>query len=852
MKKITLLFFLFCLSNTNSFAQLTTIPDPNFEQALIDLGYDTAPINGWVFTGNISVVTTLSVFNKGIADLTGIEDFTALTSLNCNANALTSLDLSQNTLLETLFCTANALTSLDVSANTALEVLSCNNNSLTRLTTNNNLQILNCNGNNLTSLNFINYTYLTDLNCSNNQLTSLFINGCTNLSYLLANNNRISAINITTNPNLETVGLSDNQLTTLSLNNNTKLIDMDCSSNNLTGLDLSANTSLNSIFCQNNQLTSLDLRNGNNTEMANNEFNATNNPDLNCISVDDESYSNTTWFSIDSQTAFFFDCNVTTFVPDDNFEQALIDLGYDAGPLDDEVPTFNINGITSLDISAKNISNLTGIADFTALETLNCSINSIRSATLNLSTLTNLKTLICASNNLTALDVSKNLLLEELNCNSNSITSLDLNSNSNLKVLYCDSNDLSNLNLSKNTALEELRVTSNPSISALDVSNNTLLKDLRCANNGLSVLNLTNNTTLEKLFCNNNQITAIDVSNSNALTTLRCQNNNLSNLDVRNGNNTVIIDFNATSNPNLTCISVDDVAYSEANWTNIDAQTNFSPDCNAPQTYIPDDNFEQALINLGYDTAPLNDYVPTASINAVTSLNIQNLGITDLTGIEDFVALESLICGFNQLTSLNVSNLTSLKTLGCFYNQLTSLDLSNNLDLEALTCQNNQITNLDLSNNTGLINVNCNTNLLTDLDLRNGNNTAISNPFFNATNNPNLNCISVDNAAFSDANWTNIDAQTVFSDDCATLSTTDFEIANALQLYPNPATNNITIKTPMGKGITVIEIYNLLGKRMPLTSFENNTLNISHLPSGMYLLNIRIEEQTIIKKLIVD
>ncbi|WP_445958180.1 hypothetical protein [Yeosuana sp.] len=37
-----------------------------------------------------------------------------------------------------------------------------------------------------------------------------------------------------------------------------------------------------------------------------------------------------------------------TFVPDDNFEQALIDLGYDVGPLDDFVPTTNICGVTSL------------------------------------------------------------------------------------------------------------------------------------------------------------------------------------------------------------------------------------------------------------------------------------------------------------------------------------------------------------------------------------------------------------------------------------------------------------------------------------------------------------------------
>jgi len=36
-------------------------------------------------------------------------------------------------------------------------------------------------------------------------------------------------------------------------------------------------------------------------------------------------------------------------------------------------------------------------------------------------------------------------------------------------------------------------------------------------------------------------------------------------------------------------------------------------------TYVPDDNFEQALIDLGYDTGALNDSVPTGNISSVYS-----------------------------------------------------------------------------------------------------------------------------------------------------------------------------------------------------------------------------------------
>jgi len=57
-----------------------------------------------------------------------------------------------------------------------------------------------------------------------------------------------------------------------------------------------------------------------------------------------------------------------------------------------------------------------------------------------------------------------------------------------------------------------------------------------------------------------------------SLTTLRRNS-------ISNWYNTNFSFFNALNNPNLTCIQVDNVAYSNANWTSIDAQTNFSLNC---------------------------------------------------------------------------------------------------------------------------------------------------------------------------------------------------------------------------------------------------------------------------------
>ena len=58
------------------------------------------------------------------------------------------------------------------------------------------------------------------------------------------------------------------------------------------------------------------------------------------------------------------------------------------------------------------------------------------------------------------------------------------------------------------------------------------------------------------------------------------------------------------------------------------------------QTYLPDDNFEDYLENNGMGNGISNDdYVTTANISTVTYLYINSMNISDLTGIEDFIAL---------------------------------------------------------------------------------------------------------------------------------------------------------------------------------------------------------------------
>lgn len=108
-----------------------------------------------------------------------------------------------------------------------------------------------------------------------------------------------------------------------------------------------------------------------------------------------------------------------------------------------------------------------------------------------------------------------------------------------------------------------------------------------------------------------------------------------------------------------------------------------------------------------------------AAIENVTSLDVSEKSLSDLSGIEYFVNLIRLDCQKNNLTSLDVSNLTKLTALTCNDNQLTSLNVSSLTKLSILYCQNNQLKTLDVSQNTALWNLNCSNNQLSELDVAN-------------------------------------------------------------------------------------------------------------------------------------
>lgn len=157
-------------------------------------------------------------------------------------------------------------------------------------------------------------------------------------------------------------------------------------------------------------------------------------------------------------------------------------------------------------------------------------------------------------------------------------------------------------------------------------------------------------------------------------------------------------------------------------------------------TAIPDSAFEVRLIQLGIDSDSLvNGQILNTDAASINYLNVSGSSINDLTGIDAFVNLDSLICGGNNLinldvsgnpsleylqcygsnvTNLNISGAVGLKYLHCRGNYLTSLSTSGNPLLEYLSCSNNHIASLDVSGSPALKRLECNSNTpLTSLNL---------------------------------------------------------------------------------------------------------------------------------------
>jgi hypothetical protein len=152
--------------------------------------------------------------------------------------------------------------------------------------------------------------------------------------------------------------------------------------------------------------------------------------------------------------------------PDPNFKNAILENGVDLDK-DQEIQLHEAQVVTVLNVSSKEITDLTGIEAFKNLKELSCNWNEL--TLIDVSKNDSLEGLFCASNRLTKIDLSKNLLLSALAVDENPLTVVDLTNNEKLSKLTCTKTSLTVLDLTKNLKLIQLNCTSNPDLKTLFV-----------------------------------------------------------------------------------------------------------------------------------------------------------------------------------------------------------------------------------------------------------------------------------------------------------------------------------------------------------------------------------------------
>jgi Leucine-rich repeat (LRR) protein len=448
------------------------------------------------------------------------------------------------------------------------------------------------------------YTLIPDVEFEKRLINLGLDSGATDGKVLTSNINTVKTLSVDPKIVADLTGIQDfAALETLTCNGASYYADGSGGDGNLKVLDVSKNLNLLSLSCRANKISSIDVS------------------------------KNTKLVSLEISGNKIATLNVTSNLSLQRLE-------------------FGSTLISSIDIS-KNLN----------LDRLDCSSTKI--TILDLSKNLNLSNLNCSSAKISNIDLSKNILLGILNVSSNQLTSLDVSKNINLLTLYCGINLLTSIDVSKNIKLVNFSCFENK-LTSLDVSKNTAIATLSCYTNQITALDVTKNIALNSFNCSSNKITALDVSKNNALNYFVCSANELTSLNLKNGKNTLLKNANVSLalNPKLSCITVDDVAYANANWADKkDSVTYFSTyDCSTT-TQILDAAFEDKLIALGIDKDGKNGIVLNSSIAAITSLDVSNSSIVNLSGIERFTALTTLNASGNLFTKIDLSKNTIINNL---------------------------------------------------------------------------------------------------------------------------------------------------------------------------------------------
>ena len=761
--------------------------------------------------------------------------------LSLNDNEISNIDLNNNTSISSLLLNNNNISSF-LNFSSKLRTLHISNNGLTTLELNNALQIsdLQISGNpNLTCISFdypdyllAKFSDLVDLDissfssCGVNNVGQIKINDdafetkLVNLGYDnqidgyvdpdiigsvitldLSNNSDtpayqkiLSLDGIEHFTSLKNLYLDYNLVSDINLRKNLNLEKVSVSNNDLTFLDLSQNLNLFFLDASSNEIQVIDIKDKSQNFAY---FNAKDNTNLTCVLVDNPSNYTSFYPNGIDQNVFTQSCtNRGTYISNPKLEKTLLSLGYDSF-IDNHVYENNnaYLHLTNFEGGLLDLDNIDYLFDiFKSLNQLRITDSTIKELIIEneqlerislhdnilfenvrFENISNLIELNGWNNNIVSLVISNNPLLTNISLTAGNVLSTQFSGLESLTSIDLSNNNISNIDVSQIENITHLTLYKN-NISTMDLSNNTNLDFLSLGGNNFTELDLSNNLNISTLWLKENNINSIDLTNNTLIQNLGLDSNNLTTLDLSNNynltelyvhNNPNLSGLNTTSNPNLITLYIGNNNISEINLSN---------------------NLKLDYLSLSY--------------NEEGHLPLENLDLSNNT------LLSSLYANFVSIKNLDLSNNVNLVNFQAYYSDLEKVDFGINNNLKYVNIRMSNMKELDLSQNPAVDRIFLMNNQLTYLNVANGNNKNFDE--FNVSNNPELNCIQVDDSYWSNgvynwpegliirANWFNndgpfykfdFDDNINFSNYCEYLTLEEFNDESFI--YPNPTTDKI-------------------------------------------------------------
>ncbi|MDQ0780522.1 T9SS type A sorting domain-containing protein [Chryseobacterium sp. W4I1] len=280
MKK--LYFFVLFLAHLSVIAQIVNIPDPVFKTNLLSgnasneitqnlagqwVNIDTNN-DGEIQLSEAANIRSIKIYSSNaspyqISSIEGVKSFINLEYLDVSDSPnILSVDISGMLKIRLVSFENNTnMSAANFTGCPLLENINVSNANIVNLDISNlpKMNILTCTGGKVQSINYSGSTTMKFLLCSFNEISNIDVSSLSELYRFNISGNSLTNLDVSNLTKLEDLVCSSNQLTSINLQNTPKLKSLETSYNNLSTINLSQSPILNYLRMFNNQLTTIDL-----------------------------------------------------------------------------------------------------------------------------------------------------------------------------------------------------------------------------------------------------------------------------------------------------------------------------------------------------------------------------------------------------------------------------------------------------------------------------------------------------------------------------------------------------------------------------------------------------------------